>query len=47
MAIVVMYILTTLVPIHGALFLGILNENRKKRALLKSLWSIRNGGKKW
>lgn len=46
MAVIWLYILTTLVPIHGALFLGLLNENKKRRALLKSLWNIRNGGKR-
>lgn len=45
MEIVWMYILTMLVPIHGALFLGLRNENIKKRNLLKSLWSVRRGGK--
>lgn len=46
MIVAVSYLLVTLVPIHGALFLGIRNENKKKRLLLKSLWQIRNGGRK-
>jgi hypothetical protein len=46
MSIALMYILTTLVPIHGAFFLGIRWENEKRRALLRSLWNIRHGGKK-
>lgn len=46
MEIVWMYILTMLIPIHGAFFLGFRNENIKRRKLLKSFWELRQGGKK-
>jgi hypothetical protein len=44
MEIVWMYILTMLIPIHGALFLGLRLENQSRRNLLKSLWNVRKGG---
>lgn len=45
MEVVWMYILTMLIPIHGAFFLGIRLENNRRRNLLRSMWKFKQGGK--
>lgn len=37
------WILTVLLPLHGAYFLGARRERKKTKALLLMYWKLRNG----
>jgi hypothetical protein len=39
---ILMWVLTILVPIHGLLFLGRRNERKRIRALVVQYWKLRN-----
>lgn len=46
MVLAIAYLLVTLVPIHGALYLGIRNERIRNRKILMSMWKLHKGGRR-